>query len=75
MVSINILLVYKISITDALEKATNLCKRNGVKLICKIYSGRKILKDGTKIKLNKSEIKSGVQKLKSLKQRQVKSRS
>ena len=52
----------KNSITDALEKATQRCKNNGIKLICKIYSGRKILKDGTKIKLTKSEIKSGVQK-------------
>ena len=55
----------KISITDALAKSTKLCKNHSIamnKLKCKIYSGLEILKDGTKIKLTKAEIKSGVQK-------------
>ena len=52
----------KISITDALAKATKPCKNRGRGIICKVYSGKEILKDGTKIKLTKTEIKSGVQK-------------
>ena len=52
----------KISITDALAKATKPCKNHSKRLACKVYSGKEILKDGTKIKLTKTEIKSGVQK-------------
>ena len=61
---INFTALSKISITDALAKSTKLCKKfpNRKSKKCKIYSGLEILKDGTKIKLTKAEIKSGVQK-------------
>jgi len=53
----------KVSINDALAKAIKSCKRNGERLVCKIYSGRKILKDGSIINFTKSEIKSEKQKI------------